>query len=83
MGVADLRDAFTAGLGGAGVCSRAFLGYERQDGQEFQRLTFRGRWASGEAFEVHSELLDVGTDVVAEAKHVAARAAADRQGSPS
>lgn len=72
MGVADVRAAFNAIAGNAGVtCARAELGYEEYDGRQWQRLVFRGTDNAGQPFLKMSERLPPETDLIAEAQTVA------------
>lgn len=73
MGASDLRAAFNAVAAPRFTADRALLGYEREGSAEYQRLTFLGRDAEGNAFETKSELLAAGTDVNAAARVTARR----------
>lgn len=71
MGARDLRDAFNEAAAGRATCGRAFLNMVRQDGKEWQRLSFDGTWASGGPFHVESELLPGTAEVNAAARDTA------------
>lgn len=71
MGVAGLRDAFNSVASPRYVASMAFLANERSDGKEWSRLTFRGIGSDGTTFEVASEHLLPGSDVIVGAKQTA------------
>lgn len=81
MGTADLRSAFSDAAPGFS-CTQALLGYERHDGAEWQRLTFRGIGPDGAAFEVKSDLLAAHTNLEAAARTVAAQLAAKPEPEP-
>lgn len=70
MGVADLRESFTAALTG-GACQRAFLSYERVDGQEWQLIEFRGIRADGTPFSIKSDRLPAGANLIEAARALA------------
>jgi len=55
VGIKDIRNLFSDALGSAGVCTKAWLNYERRDGQEVQLLSFDGTWADGTAFSTVSD----------------------------
>jgi hypothetical protein len=71
MGVKALRDAFDAAADGRLTCQTAFLDYVRQDGTEWQKLTFSGIDSAGAAFSVESALLPPKTDLTEAAGDVA------------
>jgi hypothetical protein len=71
MGVKALREAFDAAADGRLSCQKALLDYIRQDGAEWQKLSFSGTAADGTAFSTQSELLPAKADVFAAATAVA------------
>lgn len=72
MGVSNLRESFNSVASPRYTCSMAFLATERDtSGNEWSRLTFRGTGPNGEAFEVASERVMRGEDVVIAAKATA------------
>lgn len=71
MGVSDLKDAFNSIAGPRYTCDKAYLGYERQNDVEWQRLTFSGTAADGTAFSTRSDRLRPHTDVNQAAREVA------------
>lgn len=65
MGVADLVSAFNLVGGPAGLsCNKALLTYVRKDAKEFQRLAFSGTDSAGVAFEIKSDLIRPGGDLI-------------------
>ena len=73
MGVNDMRMAFNSVLDGRGTATKALLSYKPQHDIEWQILQFRGTWADGTAFDVKSEPLRPGSDVVAASRQTAQR----------
>jgi len=72
MGVADLKAAFNEAAPGF-ACTRATLGYEQANGTEWQRLTFYGTGADGQAFTIRSDRIRPHGDVLLATRETAAR----------
>ena len=70
MGVAELRSAFNEGAAGKASCEQAHLNYEQHSDLQWQRLTFRGKDASGNQFEVRSDRLRPETDLLVAARNI-------------
>ena len=69
MGVAGLRDAFNSVASPRYTCGMAFLDTERDTaGKEWSRLRFHGTGADGAKFEVASERVMPGEDVISATK---------------
>ena len=71
MSVKDLREAFTAALAGAGICTRATLSYIRIDGTEWQSCDFGGSYADGTPFSVKAEPVPARGSVILAAQETA------------
>jgi hypothetical protein len=71
MGVKALREAFDAAADGRLSCQKALLDYIRQDGAEWQKLSFSGTDSTGAAFSTESDLLPPRTDLTEAARATA------------
>lgn len=78
MGVADLRNAFNEIARPRYTCSTALSHYEPTEAGQFQVLTFSGRGADGNSFEVKSEAYPPNLDPVQIARQTA-QALLDKQ----
>lgn len=73
MGVADLRAAFNAAASPRYSCTSALMHYEQHAGIDWQRLTFSGIGPDGVKFEVRSDQLRPGADVITAAREIGAK----------
>lgn len=72
MGIADIRAAFNSVAESAGfACSQAFMDMTNVGGAEKQILTFWGRKADGDMFNIRSDLVPAGGDLSAAARKAA------------
>lgn len=78
MGVKELREAFNEAAAPHFTASKAFLQMVRVDSAEMTKLTFSGIGADGVAFEVTTDPLPAGTDVMIAAKQAAGKLVEDR-----
>lgn len=73
MGIAAVRDAFTAAMNGTATVTHARLRYENQNAVEYQRLEFDGHFvANGKPFKVRSDRINRQGDLLAAAAATAA-----------
>lgn len=71
MGTKELREGFNQVAEPRLSCQDAFLNYETHQGMQFQRLKFSGIDGNGERFEITSDRLRPGSDVVQAARDTA------------
>lgn len=83
MGVKELREAFNAVAGPGFSASRALLSTERNENGEWSRLTFSGIGPDGTPFEVQSELVEPGADVLLVTTQIAQNFLAAQAPSPA
>lgn len=73
MSVSDLREAFNSVASPRYTCDRALLNYDRTEGREWQLLTFSGRGADGNGFEIVSGKVGPSGDLAQAARETAQR----------
>lgn len=71
MGIGELREAFNSISQPKATCTLALLDYERHSDSEFQILRFRGIASDGSSFEIKSDPLRGGSNLVDAAKAAA------------
>jgi hypothetical protein len=73
LGVAELKQAFNEVAEPAFSAQKAYLSYETKDTIQFQRLKFSGTSQDGTQFEVASDQVRPGGDVLSAARETAQR----------